>query len=233
MKRLLCTLLMLTVAFVMPLTASTTNSNAMAPADESIPVKNATATDPLPQLTPKDVNEVFPTCDNLRDLGRGWFGVMKADKLIGYAAQSKPASNGITGYKGETPLILCFNKDQKIIRVLLMDNMETPSFVARVVKGGLLDSWNGKKVKEAMDVTPDAISGATYTSRSIIASMQAALKQLSTVQPSIVKSHPKGVVLITLAAILGLLSIFTIRNQRGQQKNMEKAAALAKEAQQK
>lgn len=229
MRRLFCILLVLAAVLAAPFMAGAANGNDVDSANENIAANKAIDIKSFLPLIPEDVHEVFPACDNLRDLGHGWLGVMKADKLIGYAACSKPASDGITGFKGETPLILCFDKERKIIRVLLMENKETPGFVARVVEGGLLNSWNGKTIKEAMKVSPDAISGATYTSRSVIASVQAVLKQLSTVQPSIMKSHPKGFVLTMLAVIAVLLSYFTIRTQRIQQKNMEKAAALSEE----
>ncbi len=231
MKRLLYSLILPVMFFAMPLTASTTIHHAAASATDSAFATDMGEAESPNKVTPEDVKEVFPSCDNLRDLGHGWLGAMEADKLIGYVAQSKPASNGIIGYKGETPLLVCFDKNKKIIRVLMMDNLETPGFVQRVVAGGLLDAWNGKTAKEAMKIKPDAISGATYTSRSIIASMQAMMKQLSTVQPSIVKSHPRRFVLFMLVTALIALSLFTIYSLRGEQKNIKKAAALAKEPQ--
>ncbi len=98
--------------------------------------------------------------------------------IIGYMALSKPASDSIQGYAGETPLMVVMDNDRKIKATVLMENNETPAFVDRVAEGGLFDSWNGMTITEAAAHTPDAISGATFTSNGVIQSMQACMKAL-------------------------------------------------------
>ncbi len=161
------------------------------------------ATQPTADSITPAVAEFFPKATHLIDLGHGWIAVMKTKKHLGYIAYSKPASDSITGYRGETPLLIAFNDDHTVRGVRLLPNRETPGFVKRVEDAGFLDSWNGLKIKKAIDKTPDAVSGATYTSRSIAASMKAALVQLSHVTPTVAsQSSPWGTILIIVAVLL-------------------------------
>ena len=96
--------------------------------------------------------------------------------LLGYVIYSKPASNGIKGYNGETPLMIAFGTNDKIISVTLLNNNETPSYLRKVFDAGLLKSWNGMKAKKAVKKKVDTVTGATLSSRSIIKTLQAALK---------------------------------------------------------
>ncbi len=98
--------------------------------------------------------------------------------LLGYAVYSKPASDGIKGYAGETPLMIALDTKQQIVCVQMLDNQETPGFLQKVVNAGLLKSWDGLKPAKAVKKQVDAVSGATLSSNSIIQSLQAALKGL-------------------------------------------------------
>lgn len=99
-------------------------------------------------------------------------------ELMGYVVYSSPASDSIRGYAGPTPLLIAFNTDKTIRSVQMMSNKETPRFYQHVMESKLLESWNGLTVKKAQKKKVDTVSGATFTSRSIIESMKAALKRL-------------------------------------------------------
>jgi Na+-translocating ferredoxin:NAD+ oxidoreductase RnfG subunit len=99
-------------------------------------------------------------------------------KLIGYGLYSKPASNGIKGYNGETPVLIALSPKQVILGVWLLENQETPKFAQKVENAGFYKSWNGLTVKQALKKEVDVVSGATYTSNGVIKSVQAALKTL-------------------------------------------------------
>ena len=124
------------------------------------------------------VVKAFPTAKSVKK-DKKWTEVYDANnKLLGYALYSKPASDGIKGYNGETPLMIALSPKEKVMSVILLDNQETPSFIARVMEAGLLKSWDGLKVKKAAKKKVDTVSGATYSSRSIIQTLQAALKNM-------------------------------------------------------
>ncbi len=168
----------------------------------------AAVVDTVPQVVQHDtvsadVLQFFPKATHLTELGHGWIAVMKDRKHLGYVAYSKPASDGIKGYRGETPLLIAFDKDHAIKGVKLLPNQETPGFVNRVEAAGFFDSWNGLKIKKAIDKTPDVVSGATYTSRAVTASMKAALTQLGQVTPSVVTEGGSwGTILIVVCVLL-------------------------------
>ena len=134
---------------------------------------------------PKTINGIaaeivnaFPSCKGVKTEDK-WIVVYDAKKnVLGYAVYSKPASNGIKGYNGETPLMIALSPKKKVMSVTLLDNRETPSYLTRVVNAGLLKSWDGMKAKKAAKKKVDTVSGATYSSRSIIQTLQAALNSL-------------------------------------------------------
>ena len=134
---------------------------------------------------PKTVNgmaaeivHAFPAAKSIK-VDTKWTVVYDAQKnVLGYAVYSKPASNGIKGYNGETPLMIALSPKKKVMSVTLLENRETPGYLQRVVNAGLLKSWDDMKVKKAAKKKVDTVSGATYSSRSIIQTLQAALTNL-------------------------------------------------------
>jgi Na+-translocating ferredoxin:NAD+ oxidoreductase RnfG subunit len=228
MKSLIHSIIIMVVALMLPL-STLANDTTSTPATNSPALAQAqsrTATIQGKDI-PALVTEMYPKCDKLTEVGGGWIAVMKDKKLLGFIAYSKPASDGISGFKGETPLLICFNTKQQIIGVKLLPNQETPGFVARVQKGGLFDAWNGLTVSKAMQKTPDVVSGATYTSRSVIASMKVALQQLSQVTPSIKESSANslGVVLPLLALAIILISL----SRKGKNNNTARSTSPQQE----
>jgi len=99
-------------------------------------------------------------------------------KLLGYFVNSKPASNSVKGFNGETPLLVAFTAKKKIAGVYLLQCTETPSYAKRVQDAGFYDLWNGLTVKKALKKKVDTVSGATYTSRAVVQSLQAVLATL-------------------------------------------------------
>lgn len=127
----------------------------------------------------KDIQTLYPKAKSTTEIKGQWTQINgPRNHVLGYVAYSKPASNNIRGYAGETPLLIAFDKNQKIIAVKLLSNNETPSYVNRIAATGFLNSWNGLTPTQARTKKVDAVSGATYTSTSIIKSLQARLKNL-------------------------------------------------------
>ncbi|MCQ2297724.1 MAG: FMN-binding protein [Bacteroidales bacterium] len=130
------------------------------------------------QPVPDDIKPAFPTAQSVT-LKKNLYTVSdNKGKVIGYAAYSKPASDGINGFKGETPLLVVFGTDKKVKQVILLPNMDTPGYVEHMKKGGLLNAWNGLTPKEALSKDVDAVAGATYTSRGVINTMKKTLENI-------------------------------------------------------
>lgn len=124
------------------------------------------------------VVKAFPTVKSVKKAAK-WTEVYdNANKILGYAVYSKPASDGIKGYAGETPVMVALDAKKIIIGVYLLQNQETPRFAQRVEEAGFYKNWNGLTVKKALKKEVDAVSGATFTSNAVAKSVRAALGQL-------------------------------------------------------
>lgn len=84
-----------------------------------------------------------------------------------------PIGKDISGYGGPVPLEI-YIKDGTVAKVVPLPNHESEVFFNRAADG-LLKQWTGKKVAEASQLQVDAVSGATYSSKAIIANMQRGL----------------------------------------------------------
>ena len=81
----------------------------------------------------------------------------------------------VEGYNGATPVMITIKKG-RVEKVEALQNEETPRYMAKVKKAGLLERWNGKKVKDAIKMDVDVVTGATYSSKAIIENVRVGLK---------------------------------------------------------
>jgi len=124
------------------------------------------------------VVKAFPTVKSVQK-GKKMTEVYDSNKkLLGYALYSKPASDGIKGYAGETPVMIALSTKKVILGVYLLQNQETPGFAKRVEDAGFYKNWNGLTVKKALKKEVDAVSGATFTSMAVAKSVRAALETI-------------------------------------------------------
>ena len=77
----------------------------------------------------------------------------------------------IIGYVGPTPVEITV-RDGIIQKIKTLPNRETPEFLGAVRNSDLLESLDGKTLREAADTHLDAVSGATFTSSAIIHNIQ-------------------------------------------------------------
>ena len=89
-----------------------------------------------------------------------------------FVVNTKPLAKDVQGYGGSVPLKIHI-KDGRVAAVEAEPNAESPDFFNRAKE--LLNHWQGKSVDEALAEEVDAVSGATFSSRAIIANMQRGL----------------------------------------------------------
>ena len=124
------------------------------------------------------VAAVFPKVEKVEE-NDVWNKVLDGNgNLLGFVVYSSPASDEIKGYAGPTPLLIAFDEHKTIIAVCMLPNKETPKYRNHIDESGLLNSWNGLSIKDAKKKKVDAVSGATFTSKSIIDSFRAILEKL-------------------------------------------------------
>lgn len=135
-----------------------------------------------PQVNADGVDMVivkaFPTVKSIKKQANRTAVMDAQNNVLGYVVYSKPASDGIKGYNGETPVMIAFDKKMVITGVFLLQNQETPKFAKRVEDAGFYKNWNGLTVKQALKKEVDAVSGATFTSNAVTQSVRAALMSL-------------------------------------------------------
>ena len=125
---------------------------------------------------PQKIVDLFPNASSIEENGSLITVMDKKGNVLGYLLNSKPASDGIEGKFGETPLEIRFDGSKVVTDVEMLPNQETESFVDKIKKHGLLDSWNGLGVDEALNKKVDVVSGATKTSKSIIKTFRTAVE---------------------------------------------------------
>ena len=80
-----------------------------------------------------------------------------------YVVNTTTIGKDIEGYNGPTPLKVYIKKN-KVEHIEFLKSMESPKYYAKVKKA-LLEKWNGKTVKDARTLQVDAVTGATFSSR--------------------------------------------------------------------
>lgn len=102
--------------------------------------------------------------------------VMDANKQqAGFVVSSALQTDKFYGYNGSTPVFIYLDNDHIVQAVVASSNhAETPSFYARATEG-VLDKWNGLSVKDALEKEVDVVSGATYSSQSLIDNFRTSL----------------------------------------------------------
>lgn len=81
----------------------------------------------------------------------------------------------IVGYSGPTPVEITLNND-RISKIKVLKNRETPEFLGSVLNSDLLDSYKGLSLQEAASHKVDAVSGATFTSSAIIQNIHSGIE---------------------------------------------------------
>lgn len=84
----------------------------------------------------------------------------------------------VSGYAGPVPVEI-YIRDNRIDSVRALANSETPGFFSRVLEAGVTEAWNGKTLEEAAGIHPDAVSGATFSSKALIANVEAGIAKAS------------------------------------------------------
>lgn len=124
------------------------------------------------------------------------------------AISSLHIGKDITGYGGATPIEL-YIKDNKIIKVEALENSETPDFMNSAIQAGILEHWNGLPLNKAIDLSVDAVSGATLTSNAIISTVKRTVEyKLNNITTSRYNMINAKSIVGLLVVILGIIISF-------------------------
>ncbi len=88
---------------------------------------------------------------------------------------TKEIAKDIKGYGGSTPLEISL-REGRVTGIEALPNAETPEFFGMVMQSGMLDAWTGMTVEEARSADVDGVSGATFSSEAVIATVRRGLE---------------------------------------------------------
>lgn len=102
-----------------------------------------------------------------------WAVTTAQGDTLGLVVSSAPFAHDVLGYAGPTPIYIRARVNGTIVAVAAADNAETPNFFSRAWDG-VASAYVGHSLSEAAQLQVDAVSGATFSSRAIMANMQRA-----------------------------------------------------------
>lgn len=138
----------------------------------------------------------------------------KENNILGYALLSEDFKARFQGYAGKVPVLIALGTDKIVKEVILLKNQETPGFIEHVKAKHLLESWNNQNIDTTLiALKVDAVSGATYSSKAIIFTVQ------KTMAAYLELSQKKGfpimsVIRFALLLLVGFLSLNMIFKKR-------------------
>ena len=90
-----------------------------------------------------------------------------------YVVNTTTIAKNVEGYNGPVP-VKVYIKKNKIEKIEVLKNNETPKYLAKVKKS-LLKAWDGLTVKDAKAKQVDGVTGATFTSEALIENVRQGL----------------------------------------------------------
>lgn len=173
-----------------------------------LPIVNS---QPLPDISLESVKVFFPDAQSFLNVNNAvievyGYGRQKMGELL----YSSPYSDKIIGFAGTTPLIIVLDEAQRIKKVHLLANHESPDYIRSLKEHKFFDTWNKLSIPDALHKKVDAVSGSTYTTQAVTESLQARLSAITNyeIRPTLNWSSVIKSVLVVCVVILALYSFF-------------------------
>ncbi len=120
----------------------------------------------------EDIKEIFPGAKSFTQNRQGAFEVYgKNAGNIGSALLSSNYTKQF-GYGGRVPLLIGVNDSLIITKIILLPNNETFDYIRAIYGDNFIGRWEGVSLEDAMDLKVDVVSGATHTSKAVIAGVR-------------------------------------------------------------
>lgn len=120
----------------------------------------------------KDIQEIYPTATSFDRNRHGAFDVYdKNGNKTGSALLSTDYSQQF-GYGGIVPLLIGIDDSLFITNIMLLPNNETSDYIEAIYGNDFIGKWKGVRLADAMALPVDVVSGATLTSKAVIAGIR-------------------------------------------------------------
>lgn len=119
-----------------------------------------------------EIQQVYPEA---RQFSHNRHGVYEAFSANGQFTGNVYLSSNYSqefGYAGIVPLLIGVDQNRIISMIIVLPNKETGDYVEAIYSEKFIGQWNGISLENAINQHPDAVSGATHTSRAVIAGVR-------------------------------------------------------------
>lgn len=120
----------------------------------------------------EDIQDIYPTATDFNRSRHGAFDVYgKNGNKKGTALLSSDYTQQF-GYGGMVPLLIGLDDSLIITKVVLLPNNETGEYVQAIYANEFIGKWQGVELADAVEYKVDIVSGATHTSKAVIAGIR-------------------------------------------------------------
>lgn len=119
-----------------------------------------------------NIQEVYPEASHFSTNRYGVYEVYAANgNKTGSAFLSSNYSQQY-GYAGIVPLLIGVDENLIISKIVVLPNNETGDYVEAIYSNKFIGSWQGVSLEDALQLQVDVVSGATHTSKAVIAGVR-------------------------------------------------------------
>jgi Na+-translocating ferredoxin:NAD+ oxidoreductase RnfG subunit len=123
-------------------------------------------------VTLENIQEIYPAAASYTENRLGAFDVYNHSRdKIGAALLSSTYSREY-GYGGQVPLLIGVDDNLTITKIALLPNNETSDYIDAIYGDAFIGRWEGVRLHDAMQLRVDIVSGATHTSKAVIAGVR-------------------------------------------------------------
>ncbi|HKL67816.1 MAG TPA: FMN-binding protein, partial [Bacteroidales bacterium] len=123
-------------------------------------------------VTIENIQEIYPTAAYYDQNRPGAYDVYANNSnKIGTVFLSSDYSQQF-GYAGNVPLLIGVDDNLTITKITLLPNNETEYYIEALYGKKFIGKWQGVNLDDAVQFHVDAISGATHTSKAVIAGIR-------------------------------------------------------------
>lgn len=185
-------------------------------------IRNAVNRKPV-RPTPDELKAAFPAATRLverTDPCHHWLAFAGGNDPLGAVFLTTEVPPDVRGYVGPAPVLVGMDRKGVIVRLIVLQNRETPYYMRMIERSGFFKQFTGRPVSAGWDGV-DAVSGATITSKAIVKDVSTASSLMAKKLFGIESPAPKEagnealpLTALAMSLALGLLSRLRIRDSR-------------------
>lgn len=162
-----------------------------------------------------EIQQVYPEARQFSLNRQGVYEAFAANgQLIGIVYLSSNYSQEF-GYAGIVPLLIGVDQNRRISKIVVLPNMETGDYVEAIFSEKFIGRWHGVSLEDAVNQQLDVVSGATHTSRAVIAGVRQTAAHVMNAQASLAAEPKLWSVVKDLLFLVILLASVVMAYQKG------------------